>query len=170
MILFQMVICPISMRPKLKDQYLKRIADAWLTASVHVDAFRIQPLAYLTATKWWFLRKRVRAWGQFAPLLSQSRKAYVLWVSRQERQRSAHSPPDDISSIIALIDMTGDHGSEDIAATLDAVTAEGLSVLVVGAVEAPTLAATIEKIEWEHSPWLLLLACGDRIADRKSVV
>lgn len=152
------------MRPKSKDRCFKRIADAWLTASVHVDAFRIQPLAYLIATKWWFMRKRVRARGQFAPLLSQSRKAYLLWVLRQERQRSAHSPPDDISPIIALIDITGDHGSQDLMTTLDTVAAEGLPVLMVGAIETPTLAAAIEKIEWEQSPWLLLLASGDRIA------
>jgi GT2 family glycosyltransferase len=152
------------MRPKSKDRYFERIADAWLTASVHLDAFRIHPLAYLTATKWWFLRKRVRARGHFAPLLSQSRKAYLLWVLRQERQQSAHSPPDDTSPIIALIDIMGDHGSQDPMTTLDTVAAEGLPVLMVGAIETPTLAAAIEKIEWEQSPWLLLLASGDRIA------
>lgn len=110
------------------------------------------------------MRKRVRARGQFAPLLSQSRKAYLLWVLRQERRRSVPSPPDDVSPIIALIDKTGNHGSQDLTTTLDTVAAEGLPVLMVGSIETPTLAAAIEKIEWEHSPWLLLLACGDRIA------
>ena len=64
----------------------KRIADAWLTASVHFDAFQADPYAYLTATKWWIKRRRVRARGQFAPLLSQSPRAYMLWALRHPDQ------------------------------------------------------------------------------------
>ncbi|MFZ5665651.1 MAG: glycosyltransferase [Pseudomonadota bacterium] len=142
----------------------KRIADAWLTASVHFDAFRADPSAYLTATKWWIKRKRVRARGQFAPLLSQSPRAYRLWVLRHERQASLHSPPDFVRPVIALVDMRNDPCSKALAAMRKALMAEDMIPLLIGSAETPTLAAAIGQIDWSVSPWLFPVAVGDRLA------
>ncbi|WP_313737160.1 glycosyltransferase family 2 protein [Sphingobium yanoikuyae] len=151
------------MRLKSTGHYLKRIADSWLTASVHFDAFRYNPRAYLTATKWWIKRKRVRARGQFAPLLGQSAKAYMLWALRQDREARKHSPIDTDRPIIALIDIRGDH-SDELAATLHSLSAEGLSAFLIGSAETPTLAAALARIDWSHTPWLLPLEPGDLLS------
>lgn len=142
----------------------KRIADAWLTASVHFDAFRADPSAYLTATKWWIKRKRVRARGQFAPLLSQSPRAYTLWALRQEQQARLHDLSHAGGSIIALIDMRGDPHPAALATTQSSLMTEGLDALLIGSPQTPTLFAAVDQIDWSKSPWLLPVALGDRIA------
>ena len=157
-------IRPVSMRSLSITHLFKRIADAALTASVHFDAFRADPSAYLTATKWWIKRKRVRARGQFAPLLSQSRRAYTLWALRQEQTANAYSAPDAARPIVALVDGRGDPHHRDLAATRASLVAEGLDPWLVGAPDTPTLAAAIAQIDWSASPWLLPVAPGDRIA------
>jgi len=135
-----------------------------LTISVHFDAFRADPQAYLTATKWWIKRKRVRSRGQFAPLLSQSPKAYMLWVLRQERKLRQHSLDDAECPIISLIDMTYGDDPEMIGATLQSLSNEALPALVIGASETPSPAAAISRIDWDKAPWLLMLRAGDRVA------
>lgn len=144
--------------------HFKRIADAWLTASVHFDAFRSEPSAYLIATKWWIKRRRVRACGQFAPLLSQSPRAYTLWALRQEQDGRSHSRPDAVRPIIALIDLSGDSDPKSVAVTQKSLIAEGVTSLVIGSPETPTLAAAIARIDWNANPWLLPVRPGDRIA------
>lgn len=101
-------------------------------ASVHFDAFRAEPRAYLTATKWWIKRKRVRARGQFAPLLSQSPRAYTLWALRQEQEERSYSRPDAVCPIIALIDLHGGTDPKSLALTQQNLTMEGLTPLVIG--------------------------------------
>ena len=152
------------MRSTSLAHFFKRIADAALTASVHFDAFRADPSAYLTATKWWIKRKRVRARGQFAPLLSQSRGAYMLWALRQEQTANPHSPPDAARPIVALVDGRGDPHLRDLAATRESLVAEGLDPCLIGSPQAPTLGAAIAQIAWSANPWLLSIAPGDRIA------
>lgn len=152
------------MRSKSISRYFKRIADFWLTASVHFDAFRLEPRAYLIATKWQIKRRRVRAKGQFARLLSRSPRAYMLWALRQEQVDRAYSPADAYPPIIALIDIRSDHEPKHIAATLETLAAEGLPALLVGTSETPRLIDIIDRIDWEKSPWLLPMAVGDRIS------
>lgn len=154
----------ISMRSTSIAHLFKRIADDWLTASVHFDAFRADPSAYLTATKWWIKRKRVRARGQFAPLLSQSPRAYTLWALRQEQQARLHDLSDAGGSVIALIDMRGDPHPEALATTQSSLMTEGLDPLLIGSPQTPTLVAAVDQIDWSTSPWLLPVAPGDRIA------
>ncbi len=143
--------------------FFQRIADAWLTASVHFDALRAHPRAYLTAARWWIKRRRVRARGQLAPLLSQSPRAYMLWALRQERagrpQSSEASPP-----VIALVDLLADHQRLDLATTFASLAAEGVEALAIGSPQMPTLADAAAQIDWSQEPWLLPLAPGDRIA------
>ncbi|QHD69092.1 glycosyltransferase [Sphingobium yanoikuyae] len=159
------------MRSKSVSHYLKRIADFCLTASVHFDAFRLEPRAYLTATRWWIKRRRVRARGQFAPLLSRSPRAYPLWVLRQERAVQGYSPPDARRAIIVLVDtghfrrinMGGDVDPAALAMTRRSLAAEGLTALQIGSVEIPTLADAIARIDWSADPWLFPIFPGDRI-------
>lgn len=144
--------------------HFKRIANAWLTASVHFDAFLAQPRAYLTATKWWIRRKRVRARGQFAPLLSQSPRAYMLWALRQEQKKRLHSQPAATCPIVALIDLNGGSDRKSLTITEQSLMAEGLTSLAIGSPDTPTLAAAIARIDWTATPWLMPVRPGDRIA------
>ena len=150
------------MSPTPLAQFFRKIADIWLTASVHFDAFRAEPRAYLTATKWRIKRKRVRARGQFAPLLSQSPRAYQLWVLRQEQQGREPSPKGQ-PPIIALIDMAANPDPRALSITQQSLIAEGLSTLTIGSPQTPDLAAAITQIDWDASPWLLSINPGDRI-------
>lgn len=151
------------MLPMSPAQLFRKIADIWLTASVHFDAFRAEPRAYLTATKWWIKRKRVRARGQFAPLFSQSPRAYQLWVLRHERKGHEAGrqgkPP-----IIALIDAAANPDPRALVATQQSLKAEGLSALTIGSSQTPDLAAAIPQIDWDADSWLLPVRSGDRIA------
>lgn len=160
----EVAICQACMQSKSTGYYLRRIAEVWLTVLVHFDALRTNPRTYLTATKWWLKRKRVRARGQFAPLLSRSPRAYRLWMSRQERNRRAFSLPDARHPIVALIQLENEHESKDLSATLESLAAECLPALLIGSPETLTLAAAIDRINWCNHPWLLPVSPGDRIA------
>ncbi|QWT16928.1 glycosyltransferase family 2 protein [Sphingobium xenophagum] len=145
-------------------QFFRKIADIWLTASVHLDAFRAEPQAYLTATRWRIKRKRVRARGQFAPLLSRSPTAYRLWLSRQKRQWRRPDSPSSNASIIALIDIAKIAEPKALWVTQQSLIAEGLSALMIGSPQTPDLAVAITQIDWNANPWLFPTDPGDRIA------
>lgn len=140
------------------------MVSIWLRVLVHVDALRSNPREYLTATKWWIKRRRVRARGQFAPLLSRSPRAYRLWLSRQRYHHSMLASPSDAPVIIALIDVRQDHVRRNLAATQASLALEGIEPLVIGSTETPTLVAAVRQIDWSIQPWLLPLSPGDRIA------
>ena len=152
------------MRLNPRHTSVQGILNAWLTISVHCDAFLAEPRAYLTAAKWRILGKRVRARGQFAPLLSLSPKAYALWVLRQERSRTAHSLPDATLPIVALLDLRPGFDGALLADTMESLAAEGVRALSIGSEDVPTIDAAIARIDWSASPWLLPMAVGDRIA------
>jgi GT2 family glycosyltransferase len=139
-----------------------KIANAWLVLTIHLDAFRAAPRAYLTAAKWWVLRKRVRARGQFAPLLARSPRAYALWGVRDEWANRDPSPQGQSPPIIALVACDGPSAALD--QTLRSLAAEGLTALTVGADPAHDLDAATAAIDWADGPWLLPLAAGDRLA------
>lgn len=135
---------------------------AWLTIAVHIDAFRFDSAAYLTAAKWWFKRKRVRARGQLAPLLSQSPRAYRLWALREDAAGRAHSSRAATPPIVALVEASGD--GPQMAITLRSLAAEGIAAHGIGAARAADLAAAADAIDWDARPWLMPMAAGDRIA------
>ncbi|MCW6531248.1 glycosyltransferase [Sphingomonas sp. MMSM20] len=119
------------------------------------------PRAYLTALWWYIRRKRVRARGQFAPLLSHSRRAYDLWRLRERAvERGLEDEPRP--PIIALIDIRA--GQDGLGETLRSLDAEGISALQLGALDVPTLADVARQIDWGRDPWLMLIAVGDRCA------
>lgn len=149
---------PMRSNPTKRQQ----IADLWLTILAHIDAFRHDPAAYMTAAKWWLLRKRVRARGQLAPLLSQSPRAYRLWALREDVEGRAHSSHDVTPPIVALVETTGDESQ--LAITQLSLTAEGISAHCIGVPYAPDLAAAADAIDWNLQPWLMPIRAGDRIA------
>lgn len=179
------------MRTNRTEDYGNRAMAAWLTACVHVDAFRFDPKAYLIATKWWIKRKRVRARGQFAPLFSQSPKAYKLWILRQNARNRALTLRTDAHAgisgvvetkavgtghpgpIIALIDTTMDRTTGDpashVAVTRQSLSSQGIVAWVVGSPDTPDLAAIAGKIDWSEEPWLMPVVAGDKIAPGTAV-
>lgn len=134
----------------------------WLTLSVHFDAFRFAPQAYLTAIWWRLRRKRLRARGQMAPLLAQARRAYDLWQLEENFLGSSNVPSDLAVPIVALVDVASGQGELD--QTLSSLSAEGVAALLIGSQDIPTLADAVSRIDWSQDTWLLPIASGDRLA------
>jgi len=146
--------------------FQKALANALLLAHIHFDAFRLSPAAYVQAARWWLVRKRVRARGQLAPLLSQSPKAYMLWGLRDEQENRSRSPRGQSPLIVALIDVSGNGAVDEMSldATLQSLDAEGVQALLVGADFASDLASADAVIDWGVGPWLMPMAAGDIFA------
>lgn len=142
------------------------LASATLISRIHIDAFRLNPAAYLKASMWRALRKRLRARGQLAPLLSQSPKAYMLWGLRDEQENRSHSPHGQSPPIVALVDVSSvdavNGGTLD--ATLQSLDADGLPTLLIGADFARDLSSAQAAIDWDAGPWLMPIAAGDIFA------
>jgi len=141
---------------------LRLIAVAWTFLEVHFDALRLSPGPYLTALKWRILGKRVRARGQFAPLLARSRKAYHLWALTRP------SPPQDrtavpLATIIVPIMARGDTRALD--ATLASLSAEGLQPHVIGENPQDALRRIARTIAPDKTCWIMPLEEGDRLAN-----
>jgi GT2 family glycosyltransferase len=115
---------------------------------------------------WQFLRKRVRARGQLAPLLSQSPNAYMLWGLRNEQENRSHSPCGQSPLIVALVDMSEESGVNEalLDATLQSLEAEGVPAFLVGANFASNLGSADATIDWDAEPWLMPVAAGDILA------
>lgn len=145
-------------------QLSRKIADIWLTMSVHFDAFRAEPRAYLTATKWRIKRKRVRARGQFARLLALSPRAYMLWSLREDRDVREPSPFCSSGPIVVLIKGGTNVPVANLATTMASVQRENLDAFHVGSSVTPTLTDVVGAIDWTTNPWFLVIKPGDRIA------
>lgn len=150
------------MNLKMTANGSKKLAKTLLTLSVHLDAFRYSPKAYLTALKWWILRKRVRARAQFSPLLSKSPHAYALWMSRAEWNNQGNSRHGRNPPIAALVISNGSQVA--LNETLETLAAEGVQAFIVGDNQANDIIAATAAIDWHTSPWLLLIKAGDRLA------
>lgn len=151
------------MRSRFKDNAIRRIANWWLSGSIHFDGFRADPAAYLTAVKWRLLGKRVRARGQFAPLLSRSRHAYQYWSLHREADRSARPLPDGAPPIVALIAID-DNNRHLLDQTLQSLADEAVPAFVIARGSKDDLATAAAAIDWQADPWLMPMQAGDRIA------
>ena len=144
----------------------RNLANALLLTRIHFDAFRLSPVAYLKAARWWIVRKRVRARGQLAPLLSQSPKAYMLWGLRDEQVNKGPSPQGQLPIIVALVDISGvdavNGGALD--ATLQSLDADGVPALLIGADFERDISSAQAAIDWDAGPWLMPVAAGDIFA------
>jgi GT2 family glycosyltransferase len=150
------------MRSKSVQRRLRKVGETWLLVSVHLHSLRTSPKAYLTAAKWWVRRRRVRARGQLAPLLSRSPNAYRLWALRQARQEAHPSPKNALPTIVALVKADVESGA--LRRTLRNLSEEGLTALVIGSPETPGLADAAAQIDWSDDPWVMPIAAGDTIA------
>lgn len=148
---------------KLKERGVKRLAAAYLTASAHLDAFFLAPGAYLIATKWWILGKRVRAHGQFAPLLSKSPKAYSLWAMKQDRVAFDGCSYADQFPITAFVDVKDDASEADLSATAQCLAREGISAFWIGSKETPSVLSAASRVDWNDRPGLMVLSPGDTL-------
>lgn len=148
------------MQSSRADHSLKKGPGLWLRLSVHSDAFRTAPRAYLTALWWRLRRKWLRSHSQFAPLLGASKRAYDLWLLKEEAALPTGSqagPP-----VVALVDVRA--GQEVPDETLRSLSDEGVPALLIGSGGAPTLVDAARQIDWSQDPWLMPLANGDRLA------
>lgn len=128
---------------------------------VHLEAFWLAPAAYLTAAKWWVLRKRVRARGHLAPLLGRTSRAYEWWALNGDAGHNLPSPP-GTPPIVALI--CDEEGALDLESTLASLAAEHIDAYLIGKDPSCALVQLAARIDWSSSPWLLPIAAGDRIA------
>lgn len=137
------------------------LARIVLAFEVHLAAFYLAPTAYLTAAKWWVLRKRVRARGQLAPLLGRTSRAYEWWSLNGDASHDLPSPP-GAPPIIALV-FFEDRPSE-LEATLASLAAEHIDAHLISQNSSSAIEQLAAIINWSSSPWLLPIAAGDRIA------
>lgn len=141
------------------------LLNIWLRIRIHFDAFRLAPRDYLIATKWWLLRKRVRANGQFAVLLSRSPRAYMLWGLQKGRAGREHSPPCPERPIIALVQTAPgkDADPSQLNATMESLALEGVEAFIIGEPGTDLVAAS-QNIDWDAGPWLMPIEAGDLLA------
>lgn len=131
-----------------------------LAVHMHCEALLKDPPAYLSALRWWVLRKRVRARGQFAALLGRTSAAYGWWMLKEAARQCASTPA--TPPIVALVD--GGAGDEEITQTLASLAREGITAYIAGSDVAADLARAGQEIDWSADPWLLPLKAGDCIA------
>ncbi len=150
------------MQVKRTEKRPGKWANAGLVVSVHWEAFCKEPRAYLTACWWKLRRKRLRSNYQFAGLIGRTSNAYSLWRIHAgavdiETEGRLTSPP-----IIVLIDLG--IGQGDLDATLESLSGEDVTVMLVGSEDVPTLGDAAAQIDWRQGPWLLPLFAGDTLA------
>lgn len=126
----------------------------WLTLSVHLDAMRLAPRAWLTALWWRVLGKKVRARAQFAPLLAASPRAYRFWLLSETAP--GISGAGEKPAIVALIEAGP--GQVD---TINSLRGQGVAILPLGTPTVPSLAAAAAQIDWDVKPWFMPLMAGD---------
>lgn len=139
----------------------KRTRDGFILAlPVHFDAIRMAPRAWITALWWRVLGKRVRAHGQFAPLLAASPRAYRLWLQTEPTlPKSEKGNSLNVDPIIAIVGAGAGQ-----AETLRSLDEQGAQVMLLGTVQTPDLTAVVAAVDWSARPWLLPLAAGDTLA------
>lgn len=141
--------------------YRAKAAKWGLLLLVHIDAFRLAPRPYLRAIQWWLRGKRLRGRGQLAPLLSQSPRAYALWVLKNSEERESRSEDRAGAPIVALIDISVCKNGLD--ETIRSLSAQGVPSLLVGTGSLRTLIDVAAQINWDQNPWLMPITAGDII-------
>ena len=152
-----------SMQSDHKEPYALKEAGLWLKLSIHADAVRADPRAYLIAAWWRLCGKRLRSRSQFAGLLGRSRRAYELWMLWHEETVPPRSSGGAGPPIVALVDIRGT-GQVALAESLLSLSNEGIMALPVGAADIPTLTHAARQIDWTIGPWLMPIAAGDTVA------
>lgn len=141
---------------------MEKAAKLWLTLSIHCDAFRNDPPAYLTAIWWRLRRKKLRSHSQLARLFGASPRAYDMWKLLRDSISPADCGNNQGPPILALVDMKAGQGR--VEETLCSLEAEAVSALLIGTRDMPDLAEAARQIDWSAEPWLMPIAVGDRLA------
>ena len=152
--------------PTLEGTHMKQavehfLARAVLALRVNSEAFWLAPAGYLTALKWWLLRKRVRARGQFAVLLGRTSRAYE-WRSLMDGADGRFPSRPGLPPIIALVQEVGAPSQADV--TMASLAADNLAAYLISADSAQALKDIAATIDWSASPWFMPIAAGDLIA------
>ncbi|WP_395392684.1 glycosyltransferase family 2 protein [Novosphingobium sp. BL-8A] len=129
---------------------------AGLALTLHFDAVRRSPQAWLAALWWRIVGKKVRSRARFAALFAASPHAYRVWLRSETRLEDA---PDEGPAIVALV--AEGPGQED---TLHSLARQGVQALVIGSAEIPKPSDAVARIDWSARPWLMPLAAGDVLA------
>ncbi|WP_022677155.1 glycosyltransferase family 2 protein [Novosphingobium sp. B-7] len=151
-------------RKSLSGPAGRRIALRWLRLLVYLDAFRAAPVRFLTAAKWRLLGKRVRARGQFAPLLSLSPRSYRLWMMQQGAPPVASVAIGGHPPIIALVQGPGNDYPGGLARTLDCLASQSIDALIIDRPFDEVLSDKGLPIPWDSHLWFLPLWPGDVLA------
>jgi GT2 family glycosyltransferase len=149
------------MRGSVYANCASSVRRVWLIAVAHWDALTLSPGAYLTAAKWRILRKRVRASGQFARLLSQSPHAYELWALRGVPDTSLPPRPES-PNIIGLVQPGED--LKALTSTLESFAASGISCLLVRPTDEEHVSELVKSIDFTTKKWIMAVQCGDQIS------
>lgn len=140
------------------QNWLRWLANGALLVAIHLDAFRMAPISYLAAARWYLVRKRVRARGRLAPLLSRSPRAYTYWSLREQAADGQPHAATEGPPIVALVTPLA-VDAEHLQATLESLEAEG-----VAAVLAADPGEAAAAIDWQAQPWILPIQAGDQLA------
>lgn len=150
------------MQSSRTNPYPESKASVGLMLSIHCDAFRTDPQAYLTAIWWRLRRKRLRSRGQLARLLGASPRAYDMWMMLKNDVIGTADGRDQGPPILALVDVKSGQGRID--DTLSNLEAEAVPALLIGTAEVPNLAEAARQIDWNAGPWFMPIAAGDKLA------
>lgn len=145
----------------MKKALLTRTVGVVIGVLVHLEALWRFPTAYLTATKWRLLRKRVRARAQFAALIGRTSRAYDWWSIKNSRDSSRIGEPGP-PPITALVIGRSDDPS--LTETLGSLAAEGIDACVMGSSPEQALMEVARKIEKDQKLWVMPVHSSDQIA------
>lgn len=152
-----------------------------LQMRVHLDALVNDPAAYVMATYWRIVGKKLRARHRMSALKGTSPSAYRLWMATREGQRFAEvaNPERPHAQIHVVVDCRGD--AQALGRTLSSIAAQSEAaseVLLLGG--ATVSDATLHSVadvaalgNWLETrshrleavtPWVIALDAGDALA------
>jgi GT2 family glycosyltransferase len=151
---------------------------AWLTARVHIDAFRLAPLEYLQGIMWKVRGLRVRSRNRFTALAGRSPSAYALWIARHEAAALSRRAQGGVSAtkiILPVIETS--RSGEGLAETLSSLRKAGCGrdpVVIGGDAPLGTVAVAnwVQLGDLVRNPevWLCPVQAGDLFAPKAMAI
>ncbi|CAH0356990.1 hypothetical protein SPH9361_04639 [Sphingobium sp. CECT 9361] len=80
-------------------------------------------------------------------------------LQQDEPRKVDWSEADATPPIVALIDIS--MGESRLADTINSLSAQGVTALLIGTAALPTLFEAAARIDWDQNPWLMPIASGD---------
>ena len=132
----------------MRPTRLRLLTYILLFLAVHAEAFARSPRPYGTALMWRILGKKVRARGQFAPLLSGTYFSYPLWAIRNAPKRVPSA--EDNPPIVALVDAR--EQGVGVQQSLASLEAEGVQAFVITDHVRSDIQRAVSAIDWARGP------------------